>query len=148
MRLWGKRVLAVDDDPDSLDRLTEVLGREGAEVVGVGAPEYALPTVVFLMPDVLIVDVAMRGEDGVTLVRRLRALPADQGGRIPALTLTALPATEAAHQEWLKAGFQRHLAKPFDPEELIGAVAELTGYQRGPDASSASASPEGRGRAK
>ena len=57
-----------------------------------------------------------------------------------ALTLLSL--------EWLKAGFQRHLAKPFDPEELITAVAELTGYQRGPDAGNASTSPEGRGRAK
>jgi CheY-like chemotaxis protein len=148
MRLWGKRVLAVDDDTDSLDLVTEMLGREGAEVIGVGAPEFALPTVVFLMPDILIVDVAMPGEDGVTLVRRLRALPADQGGLIPALTLTALPPTETAVEGWLKAGFQRHLAKPFDPEELIAAVAELTAYQRGPDARNASASPGGSGRAK
>jgi len=173
MRLWGRRVLAVDDDLDMLGVVSEVLERAGAEVIGVGAPEFALPTVVFLMPDVLIVDVAMPGEDGVTLVRRLRSLPADQGGRIPVLTLTAVPPTAAAREEWLTAGIQRHLTKPFDPEALIGAVAELTGHaverrrrglppdqwpadvrldrrqshQRGPEASSGSASGGGRGRA-
>jgi CheY-like chemotaxis protein len=141
----------------------------------VGAPEFALPTVVFLMPDVLIVDVAMPGQDGVSLVRRLRLLPADHGGRIPALTLSAVPPTARARAEWLAAGFQRHLAKPFDPEELVRVVAELTGqpverrrqalprelwpadaraerrsvdYQRGADPSSDSASSGGKGREK
>jgi CheY-like chemotaxis protein len=148
MRLWGRRVLAVDDDADSLDVVSEVLRLAGAEVIGVGAAEYALPTVVFLMPDVLLVDVAMPGEDGVSLVRRLRALPADQGGLIPAVALTAVPPTEAARAEWTNAGFQKHLAKPFDPEELVALVAELLGYQRGSASRSDSASPGGRGRAK
>jgi CheY-like chemotaxis protein len=148
MRLWGRRVLAVDDDVDSLDVVSEVLRLAGAEVIGVGAAEYALPTVVFLMPDVLLVDVAMPGEDGVSLVRRLRALPADQGGLIPAVALTAVPPTEAARAEWSHAGFQKHLAKPFDPSELVELVAELAGYQRGSDSRSDSASPGGRGRAK
>jgi len=169
--------MAVDDDADTLDVVCEVLQRVGAEVIGVGAPEFALPTVVFLMPDVLIVDVAMPGQDGVSLVRRLRQMPADQGGRIPAVALTAVPPTEAARAEWLAAGFQKYVAKPFDPAELVNLVAELTGhaverrrlglppdqwppdvrsdrrqgapgYQRGRDASSDSASSEGRGRAK
>ena len=148
MRLWGRRVLAVDDDPDSLEVVGEVLRRAGAEVIGVGAAVYALPTVVFLMPDVLIVDVAMPVEDGVTLVRRLRALPADQGGQIPAVALTAVPPTEAARAEWTNAGFQVHVAKPFDPEELIGVVASLTDYQRGAEKRSDSASAGGSGRAK
>jgi CheY-like chemotaxis protein len=177
MRLWGRRVMAVDDDADSLDVLSEVLGREGAEVIGVGAAAYALPAVVFLMPDVLIVDVAMPGEDGVSLVRRLRALPADQGGRIPALALTALAPTESARDQWRQAGIQRHVGKPFDPEHLIGLVAELSGqaverrrrglapdlwppdvaserrsaenaYQRGRASKSDSASAEGSPRAK
>lgn len=177
MRLWGRRVLAVDDDADALDLVSEVLRQAGAEVIGVGAAEYALPTVVFLMPDVLIVDVAMPRQDGVALVRGLRSLPADQGGRIPALALTAMPPTPAAVEEWLAAGFQRHMAKPFDPEPLVSAVAEISGhaverrrrglppdqwppeaqegrrqpdagYQRGRAARSDSASAEGRGRAK
>ena len=148
MQLWGKRVLAVDDDVDSLDVVSEVLRLAGAEVIAVGAAEYALPTVVFLMPDVLIVDVAMPGTDGVTLVRRLRGLPADQGGLIPAVALTAVPPTEAARAEWIEAGFQRHLAKPFDPGELVETVAALARYQRGPDSRSDSASPGGSGRAK
>ena len=148
MRLWGRRVLAVDDDVDSLDVVSEVLRLAGAEVIAVGAAEYALPTVVFLMPDVLIVDVAMPVQDGVTLIRRLRGLPADQGARIPAIALTAVPPTEAARAEWTDAGFQRHLAKPFDPEELVSVVAELIDYQRGADRSSDSASAAGRPRAK
>jgi CheY-like chemotaxis protein len=177
MRLWGRRVLAVDDDADTLEVVSEVLQQVGAEVVAVGAPQHALPTVVSLMPDVLVVDVAMPQQDGVSLIRRLRELPAGQGGRIPALTLTAVPATAALRAEWLAAGFQRHLAKPFDPEELVRLVVELAGhvvdrrrldlppdqwpadvlvdrrqpesrYQRGPSASSDSASSEGRGRAK
>lgn len=178
MRLWGRRVLAVDDDADSLEVVCEVLRRVGAEAIGVGAPEHALPTVVSLMPDVLIVDMDMPGEDGVALVRRLRRLPAAQGGRIPAITLTAVPPTAGARAEWLAAGFQRHMAKPFDPEALVEAVAELTEqaverrqvclprdqwpadagqdrraggdapYQRGPAARSDSASSEGSGRAK
>ncbi|HEY7509916.1 MAG TPA: response regulator [Vicinamibacteria bacterium] len=148
MRLWGKRVLAVDDDVDTLDVVSEVLRRAGAEVIGVGAAEYALPTVVFLMPDVLIVDVAMPGQDGVTLVRRLRELPPDHGGLIPAVALTAVPPTAAARAEWLEAGFQQHLAKPFDPEELVALLAALLDYQRGPERRSNSASPGGSGRAK
>ena len=178
MRLWGRRVLAVDDDADSLEVVCEVLRRVGAEAIGVGAPELALPTVVSLMPDVLIVDMDMPGEDGLTLVRRLRRLPVRQGGRIPAIMLTAVPPTAGAHAEWLAAGFQRHMAKPFDPEALVELVAEMTeqaverrriclprdqwpadanedrragegvSYQRGPEARSDSASSEGRGRAK
>ena len=120
--------MAVDDDPDTLDVITEVLRREGAEVIAVRAPVYALPSIVFLMPDVLIADVAMPVEDGVSLVRKLRALPEGQGGRIPAIALTALPPTEGARQEWSTAGFQRHLAKPFEPQELIRVVAELSGH--------------------
>jgi two-component system, OmpR family, response regulator len=148
MRLWGKRVLAVDDDVDTLDVVSEVLRLAGAEVIGVGAAEYALPTVVFLMPDAMIVDVAMPGQDGVTLVRRLRSLPPDQGGLIPAIALTAVPPTEAARAEWTSAGFQKHLAKPFDPEELIAVLAEVIDYQRGPDRSNDSASAGGSARAK
>jgi CheY-like chemotaxis protein len=174
MRLWGKRVLAVDDDADTLEVVAEVLQRVGAEVVTVGAPQHALPTVVSLMPDVLIVDVAMPGEDGVSLVRRLRQLPPAQGGRIPVLTLTAVPPSEAARAEWRAAGCQRYLAKPFNPDELVRVVEELTGqavdrrtldlpperwpadagverrrdYQRGREARSDPASSEGRGRAK
>lgn len=178
MRLWGRRVLAVDDDADSLEVICEVLRHVGAEAIGVGAPEVALPTVVSLMPDVLIVDMDMPGEDGVALVRRLRRLPVQQGGRIPAITLTAVPPTVAARAEWLAAGFQRHMAKPFDPEALVDVVAELTeqsverrkiilprdqwpadvpadrrarletSYQRGAEARSDPAASEGSGRAK
>jgi CheY-like chemotaxis protein len=174
MVLWGRRIMVVDDDADTLDIVTEVLQRVGAEVIAVGAPQYALPTVVFLMPDALIVDVAMPGQDGVGLVRGLRLLPADQGGRIPALTLTATPASERARAEWLAAGFQSHLTKPFDPEELVKRLDELVGqtverrrrdlpvdqwpadarverrarYQRGRDDKSDSASSDGKGRAK
>jgi CheY-like chemotaxis protein len=120
--------MAVDDDPDSLDVIAEVLRREGAETITVREPTDTLPGIVFLMPDVLILDVAMPGEDGVSLLRRLRALPPREGGRIPAIALTALPPTQGARDEWLTAGFQRHLAKPFEPHELVALVIELSGH--------------------
>lgn len=127
MRLAGKRVMAIDDDLDTLDVITQVLRMAGAEVIGVPATTYALPATVFLRPDVLLVDVAMPGEDGVSLVRRLRALPPDSGGRIPAATVTAVPPTEAALHEWREAGFQAYVVKPFDPGKLVDVVWELCG---------------------
>jgi CheY-like chemotaxis protein len=77
-------------------------------------------------PDVLVSDIAMAEEDGYSLLRRVRALPADGGGRTPALALTAYARAEDARRA-LRAGYQRHLGKPIDPKELIAAVANLGG---------------------
>ena len=127
MTIWGARVVAVDDDFDTLDLVRAILEVHGAQLVPVSAPGAALSTVVGVMPDVLLVDIAMPGEDGLALVRKLRTLSPEKGGRIPAATLTALPAPAERLAEWRRIGFQRHLAKPFHPDTLVEVVDALAG---------------------
>ena len=127
MAIWGARVVAVDDDLDTLDLVRAVLEGRGVQLVGVSAPGAALSTVVGVMPDVLLVDIAMPGEDGLALVRKLRTLSPEKGGRIPAATLTALPAPPERLEEWRRVGFQRHVGKPFHPDALVEVVEELAG---------------------
>jgi CheY-like chemotaxis protein len=79
-----------------------------------------------LQPNVLVSDIGMPGEDGYALIRKVRALDAEQGGRIPAVALTAYARAEDRKQALL-AGFQLHVPKPVDPAELAAAIANLTG---------------------
>ena len=76
------------------------------------------------VPDVLISDIEMPGEDGYSLIRRVRALPAEQGGRVPAVALTAYGRTQDRVQS-LAAGFTMHVPKPVDPGELTTIVASV-----------------------
>ena len=96
-------------------------------MVGVSTPGEALSTVIGVMPDVLLVDIAMPGEDGLALIRKVRTLSPEKGGRIPAATLTACACLPERLAEWRRAGFQRHVPKPFAPQDLIAIVAELAG---------------------
>jgi len=127
MTIWGAKVVAVDDDLDTLDLVRTILRAQGAHVVGVSAPGEALSTVIGVMPDVLLVDIAMPGEDGLALIRKVRTLSPEKGGRIPAATLTACPCRPERMAEWRRAGFQRHVPKPFTPDELVAIVEELAG---------------------
>lgn len=127
MGIWGRRVVTVDDDPDTLGRLAAVLRARGAEVVAVDHPGSALATILGVIPDVLLVDVAMRGLDPFAMMRTLRSLSPERGGRIPAATLTAAPATEQSRAAWQAAGFQVHVEKPFDPEAIVAVLSELAG---------------------
>jgi len=127
MGLWGSRVVAVDDDVDAIERLRAILVAGGVQFVGVTAPGEALATVIGVMPDVLLVEVAMPEESGLALIRKVRTLSPEKGGRIPAATVTAHAAPEAVLDEWRRAGFQRHLAKPFTPDALLSLVDELAG---------------------
>jgi CheY-like chemotaxis protein len=78
------------------------------------------------LPDVLVSDIGMPGEDGYDLIRRVRALPAAEGGRLPALAVSAY-ATDAHRKKVLMSGFERHLEKPVAAAELIHEVARLAG---------------------
>jgi PAS domain S-box-containing protein len=127
-RLDGLRILVVDDEPDTRELLKAGLGRCGAEVVMVGSAGEAVEAVETVLPDVLISDIGMPGEDGYDLIRRVRQLPVESGGRVPAIALTAYARTEDRLQA-LKAGYQMHVPKPVELAELVAVVASLV--QRG-----------------
>jgi CheY-like chemotaxis protein len=127
MGIWGRRVVAIDDDADTLEILGRILRDHGAEVLAVEDPGAALTTILGVMPDVLLIDIAMPGLDGVTLIRKLRSLPPERGGRIPAATLSASSPDEEELAVWRAAGFQKHIAKPFLPSRVVAVVEDLAG---------------------
>jgi signal transduction histidine kinase/CheY-like chemotaxis protein len=122
--LEGARVLLVDDDADAREFLATALTGAGAEVRAVGAPSAAFDAMRGWRPDVIVSDIAMPEVDGYAFIRGVRALPSDEGGRTPAVALTAL-ARPKDRLRALSAGFQTHLPKPVDPNELVLAVASL-----------------------
>ncbi len=122
--LYGLRVLAVDDDPDTRELLRWVLSRAGADTTVVASAREAMEALEQATPHVLVADIAMPEEDGYSLVKRLRALPPERGGRIPAVALTA-HATVQDRLLSLRAGFQSHVPKPLVPEELVEVVGSL-----------------------
>jgi len=124
-------VLLVDDDADARQVVRLLLEREGARVRAAGSAAEALQLVDASLPDVLVSDLGMPGQDGLSLIRALRERPAERGGTVPALALTALARPEDRRQALL-AGFQMHLAKPVDPDELVLAVAGIVRSRRPP----------------
>ena len=124
--LVGMRVLAVDDDADTLEMLLLVLRRAGAEVAGAPSAAAALEALERLRPDVLVADIGMPEADGYELLRRVRALQPERGGLTPAVALTAY-AGDAARARALRSGFQAHLPKPVAPADLVKTVADLAG---------------------
>jgi PAS domain S-box-containing protein len=123
-RIDGVRVLLVEDDPDARELLASVLDASGASVVATGSSEEALRAFELEPPQVLVCDIGLPGEDGYALLRRIRALSPERGGDVPAAAITAYAAPEDQRRAF-EAGFQRHVAKPFDPGELPAIVAEL-----------------------
>ena len=124
--LEGLRVLIVEDDADSRALLVAVLRQCRAEVLAVPNVAEALDAFDAWLPDVLVSDIEMPGEDGYALIRQVRARPAEQGGRIPAAALTAYARAEDRMRALL-AGFQIHVPKPVEPAELAAVVASLAG---------------------
>ncbi|NEU81371.1 response regulator [Nostoc sp. UIC10630] len=122
--LTGIRVLVVDDDTDSRDFVAFVLEEDGAFVIAVSSAYEALQTLALVKPDVLVSDISMPEMDGYMLIHQVRTLTPEQGGQIPAIALTAF-ARNDDQQEALKAGFQMHLSKPVNPEELIAAITRI-----------------------
>jgi CheY-like chemotaxis protein len=119
-------VLLVDDEPDAREMLTEVLRRHQAHVTAVGSAQDALVELDRALPDVLISDIAMPDDDGYALIRKVRGRSAEQGGQVPALALTAY-AREEDRMRALACGFQVHVPKPVEPQELANVVASLAG---------------------
>jgi PAS domain S-box-containing protein len=122
-RLDGVHVLAVDDEPDSLELLRTVLEAAGARVATARSGPEALEAMRSEPPDVLIADIGMPGMDGLQLIRAVRQMP-DPARSIPAAALTAYARSQDRVTS-LASGFQMHLVKPIDPLELVVAVASL-----------------------
>jgi PAS domain S-box-containing protein len=124
--LVGLSVLLVDDDEDAMEMLAAFLGRGGAEVKTAVSAAAALKELGVRAFDVIVSDIAMPVVDGYDLMRRVRALGEERGGRTPAVALTAY-ASDADRAQALRAGYQRHLAKPVEPRELLQVIADLAG---------------------
>jgi signal transduction histidine kinase/ActR/RegA family two-component response regulator len=120
------RVLVLDDDPDSNEAVKEVLAYAGAEVRVAGAAAQAREILDRWLPDVIVADIGMPGEDGYAFIADVRGRPRALGGAVPAVALTAFARSEDRVRV-LAAGFQMHVAKPFDPAELTYVVASLAG---------------------
>jgi K+-sensing histidine kinase KdpD/CheY-like chemotaxis protein len=129
LALDGLRVLAVDDDEDSRRLVHAVLEKAGAKVTLAATVEEALAAFDRDVPDVLVSDVGMPGKDGIELIRSIRALPAERGGKVPAAALTAY-ARAGDRTRVLSAGFSMHLPKPIEPEELVAVVVSLARFAR------------------
>jgi CheY-like chemotaxis protein/anti-sigma regulatory factor (Ser/Thr protein kinase) len=125
------RVLVVDDEPDARDLIATVLTGRGAEVVAVESADEALQELEQQRFDVLISDIGMPLMDGYGLIERVRQLPIERGGRIPAAALTAYAGVED-RMHLLSAGYQIHIPKPVEPAELATVVASLAERYIGP----------------
>jgi PAS domain S-box-containing protein len=126
LRLPGTRVLVVDDQPDALELVDEILTEAGAMVLTARSANEAFDKLLDLRPDVLVSDIGMPEVDGFALIRRIRLLDTDRGGRTPAVALTAYASGDDA-ERCFASGFQTHLAKPVQPEQLVRVVANLAG---------------------
>jgi CheY-like chemotaxis protein len=124
--LVGLSVLVVDDDPDVRESLTMFLELYGASVTAAGSAREALQALSHAVPDVILSDLAMPGEDGYELIRKIRALPPDRGAQVPAAAITARTGAEDRRRV-LAEGFQAHVPKPVSGEDLALVVARLGG---------------------
>ncbi len=124
-RLAGVHVLVIDDEPDARELLQRLLENQSATVTAFASAEEALEALKTLRPSVIVSDIGMPRTDGYQFMRSLRAMES-KGERIPALALTAFARAEDRKRSLL-AGYQAHLAKPFDVAELVLVLADLVG---------------------
>jgi len=124
--LNGMSVLVVDDEADAREALVGLLERYGAEVRSAASVVEAMAALQVALPHVLVSDIGMPGQDGYELIRRIRLLPADAGGLLPLLAVSAY-ATDEHRKKVIRTGFQGHLEKPVAAAELVTAVARLAG---------------------
>jgi CheY-like chemotaxis protein len=123
--LAGIHVLVVDDDGDARELLQVVLRYCGALVTVASGAGEALEALERVIPDIVVCDIAMPQRDGYWFIGSLRARPADRGGSVPVIAVTAHGATHGPDRT-LPAGFQAHIRKPVDPWELCRVVAAMT----------------------
>ena len=119
--LAGLRVLVVEDHDDSRYVIVKMLEVAGASVVGVPSVDHALRMIDVMQPDVLVSDINMPGRDGLSLIRELRSNP---GHRLPAVAVTAR-VSPADRRLILAAGFQAHVPKPIDFDQLVQVIRHV-----------------------
>jgi PAS domain S-box-containing protein len=124
--LQGIRILAVDDEADTRDMLRVVLERFGANVITAASAQDALDVLLTFKPHVIVSDIGMPEEDGYALIRKIRALPAELGGDVPAIALTGYVRVEERMRA-LAAGYQMFVPKPVEVGELSEVIAGLVG---------------------
>jgi CheY-like chemotaxis protein len=126
-------VLLVDDEADTLEVIATALQQFGAEVIPAASVRDALQHFSpgssrtdgsSVLPDLLVSDIGLPEEDGYTLIQKVRNLPPEAGGNIPAIALTAYARVEDYHRS-LAAGYHRHLSKPVNLQQLVSAIAQL-----------------------
>ena len=128
-RLDGLRILIVDDEPDTRDLLRQGLEYCGANVRVAGSAAEAVDAIVAEIPDILISDIGMPGIDGYDLIRQIRGLPAEAGGKVAAVALTAYTRVEDRLQA-LRAGYDMHVPKPVELAELVAVAVSVARRQQ------------------
>jgi two-component system, OmpR family, response regulator len=123
--LNGLRVLVVDNDPDSRDLLTMLFEEYGIETIAAKSALEALEILKEVKPDLLISEIRLPKEDGYSLMSKVKAFEMQRQVQIPAIALT-VHAREDDRVHALSVGFEKHLPKPFDIDELLATVACLT----------------------
>jgi PAS domain S-box-containing protein len=125
LNLAGIRVLAIDDEPDTCELLTILLEAYGAESMVVTSASDVFTALQAFRPHVFISDIGMPNVDGYTLLTQVRSLSSQQGGQVPAIAMTAYAKADDQQRAYA-AGFQRHIPKPIEPDQLVAEIIALT----------------------
>ncbi|MER3434164.1 MAG: hybrid sensor histidine kinase/response regulator [Leptolyngbya sp. ERB_1_1] len=127
--LAGLRVLVVDDSKDSREFAEFVLSEAGSEVTAVDSAKAALNALSQQLPDVIVCDVGLPETNGYELIQHIRSRTLDQGGGVLAIALASY-AGDYDQKQAIAAGFQQHLSKPVEPEQLVKTIAVLCSLHR------------------
>ena len=127
--LRGLRIVVVEDDDDSRELLSAILNEAGARVESVASAAEGIAAVRRVRPQILVSDIAMPDEDGYSLLRKVRALGAAEGGAVPAIALSAFTQPEDCAKA-LAAGFTLHVGKPIVPQDFVEIVRDLSALWR------------------
>jgi CheY-like chemotaxis protein len=119
----------VEDNSEDREVLFAELAHHGATVSASACAADALNELNQFRPDVLVADIGMPGDDGYSLIRKIRRCPHDHGGLTPAIALTAY-AGDSNRKRALEAGYQKHMTKPADPSELTRTIVRLARPER------------------
>ncbi|MGB3308811.1 MAG: response regulator [Nodosilinea sp.] len=122
--LKGTQILVVDDDGTTCEFIAFFLELQGARVMTAASAGEAIAVLTRFRPDIILSDIGMPDMDGYMLMRQVRSLSPEQGGQVPAIALTAY-AGEIDYRQAIAAGFQKHITKPVELDQLIEAIAEL-----------------------